>query len=141
MNENYLDDIQNVGITKLLGYLPLCTIIEEGVTVEQMIDEAESRGMKIFLFAQENCKVFSGALYVADIESLNIFLNQPKQRNILKRNKWPTDATAYVNMIASHFAHTPKLFELVALTFQDKRAEFQSRNAMHEVKAIQKILA
>lgn len=69
----YLDDIRLVCITKMLGYIPLATIISESVPVQQMMDEANSRGMKTFLFSQEDNNVFSGALYVADITSLIFF--------------------------------------------------------------------
>lgn len=118
----YLDDIRLLGITKMLGYLPLATILSESVSVQQMMLEADSRDMKTFLFSQEDSNVFSGALYVADITSLNIFLNLPKQKNILKRNNWPLEANAFVNMVSSKFAHSEKLFELVAFTFSNSES-------------------
>lgn len=131
-NYCYLDDIRLVGIEKILGYLPIETILNEGCTVEKMIADSHERGMKTFLFPQSEHACAS--LWSADITSLNIFLNLPQQKNILRRNKWPTEANAYIQMVHSQFAHTKKLFELVALTFKDRREQFQHRNAMNEVR-------
>jgi len=134
-----LDDIRNVGITKLIGYLPLQTIRDNQTNEHQLIAEVEERGLTTFLLSEDECHVGSGALYVADLLALQKFLNDSRQKSILKLHNWPSDASMFVHAVSTRRAPPGGLFDLVALTFCDKRPEYQYRNAMAEVSQVSNI--
>jgi hypothetical protein len=130
-----LDDILNVGLTKLLGYLPLDTIRLNNASEQQLKADAEERGLATFLFTEMECNVGSGALYVADLTLLQKFLSDSRQKSVLISNNWPTDATEFVHAVRTRLAPRGELYELVALVFNDKRPEYQYRSAIDEARS------
>ena len=130
-----LKDLLDVGSTKLLGYLPLETISGCGTTADAITAEVEAKGMTTFLFAKGKCNTASGALYVADLKRLQSFLHLPRQSVILQKTKWPTDAAEFIRKVATAIAEDKDLYAVIALAFNDRRPEFQQRNAIAEVEA------
>ena len=127
-NSTYLDDLRLVGTTKLMGYLPLGTITDLcHANPQALITEAAVRGLSARMFTTGQCDIASGALYIFDAKQLDEFLSAPRNVKVLHRNKWPTEAHAFVHKVATEFAQTPELYDLVALCFNDPRAEYLDR--------------
>ncbi len=113
-----LNDLRKVGPSKPLGYLPISTITELcGVTVEDMIQEAEQKGLSTRIIYGN---VYSGALYVWDETALNSHL--AKHSNILGEAGWPMETVPFIEMTDRVTApsKTP-LFDLIADAYGDSR--------------------
>ena len=124
--QNFLNDIKLVGDKKLLGYLPLRTITEIcHENPHTLQKEAELKGLKTLLLQPESCDVSSGALYVYDPLKLQIFILLPPNKAILERNGWPTDVDSFVKNVINVLADDKMLYDLVALSFSDKRPDYQ----------------
>jgi hypothetical protein len=124
----YLDDLRLVGTTKLLGYLPLSTIVKLCQADPQaLIAQAAARGLSARIFAEGECDVASGALYVFAAAGLSEFLCVPENAQVLRQNQWPTEAHAYVHKVATEFAEREALYDLVALSFNDPRVQYLDR--------------
>ncbi len=114
----YLNDLLRVGPDKPLGYLPLNTIREEcKVNPLDVAKYLKRRGLEIKAWKQSFCKVWSGALFVYDRESLQKLLDQ--HSGILIEANWPSQADDFVVQVATTLAKSPALFDLVATAFAD----------------------
>ncbi|GEM_PF-5209942 len=134
---NSLDDLTLVGERKLLGYLPLSTIFENcRADPHDLLKAAEAKGLKALILGKEETYIPSGALFVYDPLKLQDYLLVQQNRDILERNGWPTDAADFVKSVAAFFvdparssfdlANRKTLCDLIALTFNDPRPEYQN---------------
>lgn len=115
-------DLLNVGAEKLVGYLPLSTIREDG---------GHKADLKIMQWAKEtglSCKKIkngqtdSGALYVWHNDFLAMFLK--KYSAVFENAEIPTTPEKYIDYI-EHFTvslnTSPNAYILIAKTFNDPR--------------------
>jgi hypothetical protein len=124
-----LPDLENVGQTKMLGYLPLSSI-EEFCTKEcdQLIAEAKAKNLAAVKFSRYQTTDYSGSLYIYDREKLQEFLNEPYNHAILKKSRWPTDADKFVVKVASVEARNPSpLYNLIAFAFGHTGEQYNNR--------------
>ncbi len=114
-----LDDLYFVGKNKPLGYLPLETILESGVTLEKIKSDLEAKGLNVFALTEEDCEVASGALYAYDAEALQNILNN--NVDVLIQNAVPKTALDFILWVAK-FEAAPgtELFSLIAEAFGKK---------------------
>lgn len=115
----YYDDLERVGKVKPLGYLPLDTIrVYNREDPEVVAKRAKESGLYAILFSEEESRVRSGALYIADIASLNELLLA--NRTTLLEYGWPADPLNFIRRVTTESA--PKktvLFDLIADAFAD----------------------
>lgn len=123
-----LNDLRRVGPNKPLGFLAISRIYSEGSSIKEMRSEAASKGLKTKLFPIGIpiaglgrfgvSLTSSGAFFVYDEEALRHFLD--KNRNILEKNKWPTDPNKFINKVTSEdVPNKTELFDVVADAFAD----------------------
>lgn len=125
----YLDDLLLVGKSKLLGYLPLSTIIDLcGKDPLNLQEELNRNGLSTRLFTHEECGVGSGALYAWDNAKLSALLSLPGNEATLLEAEWPTDPAEFVDRVANDFAEgSGPLYDLIAIAFNDPRDEYRDR--------------
>jgi hypothetical protein len=113
-----LSDIQSVGFTKPVGYLPLSTIREDGGSVKVLSAEAKRKGFIVRLFRKNEVPIVSGALFVADPVTLTKLLE--KNKNTIKAFGWSSNPHTFLEEIATRQApRKTKLFDVVADAFAD----------------------
>lgn len=137
LSTEYLKDITDVGLNKLVGYLPQDTIERCGSSPKILQQEALNKGLTTFLYSDKECDIFSGALYVADIEKMQMFLSLPPQKEVLKKYKIKNNASSFLQLIIHTqvlSSEKSDLYDLIALVFQDKRPEYSHRDAFKEVR-------
>lgn len=109
---NELNDLFNVGLTKLIGYLPIETISNHGFSYLDVMIELKKRGIETRYFDEETCNIRSGALFAFNVNALSQFLHENIE--ILLRASWPTDAHGFIDYLVSHTAKPEtKLFRLI----------------------------
>jgi hypothetical protein len=125
---DYLDDLKLVGTAKLIGYLPLSTILDIcHADPHALRDEAINKGLTAHIYTERACSVGSGALYIFDAEKLRAFLSSPNNASVLSRHQWPTEPHAFVRKVVTETAEPRDLYDLIALTFNDRRPEYFDR--------------
>jgi hypothetical protein len=125
---DYLDDLNLVGTAKLIGYLPLSTILHNcHADPHALRGEAIRKGLIAHIYSENECSIGSGALYIFDPEKLRDFLALPKNAIVLSRYQWPSEPHAFVRKVVTEIAEPQALYDLVALTFNDQRAEYFDR--------------
>lgn len=119
--QDMLDDLYNVGKLKMLGYLPLRTLTDIcKKNVDELKQELNEKGLFVQIFRPDECNVFSGAMYVADLNQLQNFLSAHDQKKILDSENWPHDAILFINQVATVNAeHETDLDLLIAMTFNN----------------------
>lgn len=130
--EYYLENLYLVGKKKPLGYLPLETIIKTGKSLDILIEELKAQGLQILLLNEEECTVYSGALYVFDESALQNLLN--RNNKLLDDSGWPKIAKEFVLEVANKdvdFKINAELYDLIADAFADytnrNRTEFRAK--------------
>lgn len=120
-NRRYYDSLQRVGPEKPLGYLPLDTIrYYNQEDPEVLRQQAIDKGLYAKVFDEEESKIASGALYIADIHSLQSLLDSNK--TTLSTYGWPGKAEDFIEQVTKETAPAKtKLFDLIADAFADKR--------------------
>jgi hypothetical protein len=105
-----LDDLRNVGPNKPIGYLPISTIKNQGVDIDQLVSELGIKNLETV--------IVKDFLYVFHRESLTQLL--AVNQNILIENNWPVDVEGFIENITHIRAEsgTP-LFKLIAHAFAD----------------------
>ena len=116
---SYMDDLLRVGRDKPLGYLPLSTIELSGWTLERTLAWLKTTDLKHAVFAQDACRIGSGALYVWDERAVQrlLDLNLP----IVQANGWGEEAEEFVLDVVKDYAADPDLYALVGAMFADER--------------------
>ncbi len=130
-----IQDLTEVGKSKLVGYLPLHKI----ENVEAMESQLRQQRVMVKSFNHEECGITTGALYAYDDESLNRFLHRPENKVVLERYNIPCTTTDFIQHIVTHRvqqSEKPDLFDLIALTFNDPGKEYDDRRPdLAELKA------
>lgn len=83
--EMYMLDLLNVGKTKMIGYLPLMTIENQGYALKDLFQYARENNIEYYCFKDGEIPIFSGALYFADIEKIEKFINFPEFNEIFEK--------------------------------------------------------
>lgn len=118
--DEMLDHLRLVGKEKLLGYLPLSTLIEKCATDPNRLKmELDEAGLKTFFNHAGN-----DFLYAFDEAKLQAYLDQSEQQRILYAQNWPTSAEGFARHVAEVTAKDKDLYDLIALTFNDKRPDY-----------------
>lgn len=119
--KNMLDDLYNVGKSKMLGYLPLRTLTDIcKKNIDELKQELTEKGLFVQIFLPEECNIFSGAMYVADLNQLQRFLSTHNQKNILDSEDWPDNPKLFINYVARVNAeYETELYFLIAMTFNN----------------------
>jgi len=117
-------DLFDIGPQKPMGYLPILTIEECGHDPNLVcINLVKERKLYAKFFTQEECGVWTGALYAADITALEKLLQ--KNVSILERTGWPTKGEDFVANVArvsvSDDHETGDLYGLIGRAFGDPR--------------------
>jgi len=116
--DEVLRNLRDVGLKKLVGYLPLYAILHCLLTIEDVRDEATQRGMASSRFGPDQCRIHTGAFYVYDRASLRRLLLEYSE--IFRAKGWSTDPDAFVRVIARKWLkpHDP-LMPLILKAFGD----------------------
>lgn len=119
--QDMLDDLYNVGKSKMLGYLPLRTLTDIcKKNVDELKQELNEKGLFVQIFRPDECNVFSGAMYVADLNQLQNFLSAHDQKKILDSENWPHDPNLFIKQVATVNAeYETDLDLLIAMTFNN----------------------
>ena len=113
-----IEDIENVGPNKAIGYLPYFFIESTGIPLETLIDNAREKGLVAKFYKPEECSVYSGALYVYDREALQILLNNNTET--LEHSGWPKEAQDFFEYhVTNHAEGKTPLFDLIADCYAD----------------------
>lgn len=137
--ENIMDDLLMVGKKKLVGYLPLGRIEEAGISVSDLEQFAKENNLAFAHLSQNECSVWNGAVYMADLNKLQIFLDQPENDSaFFEYGKRLSAEELFEKIGNSTFqkALSPKMYDLIAYTFHDMRAEYKWKDAIKEVNDI-----
>lgn len=122
-DEQALSHLRRVGADKPLGYLPRERIEAcQSVTEEELIAEAEARGLAWRRFEEEQCHFASGALFIWDRQALADLLSA--NIAILAASGWSKDPDVFVQAVATVIVFEPAnpgLFELIGTAFADTR--------------------
>lgn len=103
MEDNYWDDLAQVGPQKPLGYLPRSTITDLcGETIAGAIAWAKQTGLRWANFDADECDINSGAIYVWHEAALASLLRA--HAGLLAECGWPTDPASFVATVANNFA-------------------------------------
>jgi hypothetical protein len=122
---NPLADIEQVGPTKPLGYLPRKTIIAVcGREIDEVKRWAELHNLRYLDLLPEECDISSGALFVWDDHSLSNLLTA--NAAMLYEVGWPTTTEAFVATVARRYGSDARLYELIGRAFGDFRFPFNS---------------
>jgi hypothetical protein len=120
--EDSLTDLTSVGDIKLMGYLPLETIKSRDGSVKALEEALINKGLRTFVMSEDNCPVLSGALQE--------YLNWPEHQAILQDHNWPQNAEDFARATLLYTAPQGKLYDLIALSYFDKRPEYRDYCAM-----------
>lgn len=124
--EQIMEDLYGVGKTKMLGYLPLRTVTDLcGQNLDKVTETLVSRDLFVCTFNDKECDIFSGAIYVADLNQLQDFLTTNK--GILSNAQWSSDAKIFIRQVANETATDPEVYDLIAMTFNDPRLTAEQR--------------
>lgn len=122
-DEEALSDLRGVGAGKPLGYLPRQRIEAcQGVSTEELVAEAQARGLAWRQFEEEQCHIGSGALYIWDRQALAALLSA--NITILAASGWSKDPDIFVEAVATipvPEPANPALYELIGTAFADAR--------------------
>lgn len=116
----YFEDLLDVGVRKMVGYLPLSTMIEYGgkSSISKVIEWAESLNFHTKIITKGHTN--SGALYVWEESNLSQYLVANKI--YFSEAKVPTTPLEYIQHIEKYFVDDKlKAYELVGRTFADER--------------------
>jgi hypothetical protein len=105
-----------------MGYLPLQTIRLRGKDPSRLAAELEAGALQTGFYSQEQCRVYGGALYAWDRDSLGILLESG--RLVLSAVGWTRDADEFVERVATQAissAESPDLYALIGKAFSDPR--------------------
>lgn len=109
---NELDDSFDVGLTKLIGYLPIETISNHGFSYLDVMIELKKSGIETKYFDEEICSIRSGALFAFNANALSRILHENQE--FLTQASWPTDAHGFIDYLVGHTAKPEtKLFRLI----------------------------
>lgn len=119
--KDMLDDLYNVGKSKMLGYLPLRTLTDIcEKNIDELKQELNEKGLFVNIFLPDECNIFSGAMYVADLNQLQNFLSVYEQKKILDSEDWPHDVKSFIKQVATVNAeYETDLYLLIAMTFNN----------------------
>jgi hypothetical protein len=121
--KRFMSSLYNVGITKVVGYLPIGNIpIYGNDTVENVIQWVKNNNLEYKIFTEEEAKTSTGALYIYDYNMLNQILLSNK--DVLYDAGVPLDPHDYINYIASNIVYQhlyPLAYEIIGKTFNDER--------------------
>lgn len=134
-----MDDLLMVGIKKLVGYLPIGTIEDSGVKVSDLELFAKERDLAFLKLSQDECSVWNGAVYMADLKKLQIFLDQPENDGAFLEYGARLSADELFEMIGTSSierASFPKMYDLIAYVFHDQRGEYRWKDAIKQVNDI-----
>ena len=112
-----LDNLLKVGPNKPVGYLPLSTLENMKINVQELQHELEDRGITTIILNPDESNVGSGALYAYDKESLRQLLQ--KNELILKKSNWPTDPDSFILYLKNNAWAKTNLFNVIADAFGD----------------------
>lgn len=117
--KSFYDDIERVGVDKPLAYLPIDTIRNiNGQDPLEVMKQAKKNGYYAKIFSEKKSGIHSGALFVADLNSLRKLLE--KNVDLLKIYRWPTDPVDFIKVILKEVAPEKcQLFDLVADAYGD----------------------
>jgi len=121
-----MEDILSVGPDKPLGYLPLRTVLDCGVTLSSAIDQARAAGnVALHLIRPEEWGDPMGSVYVYHFSALQALLDNRKEVPV--EAGWPCEADPFVRRVAvdSVEPSTP-LYDLIADAFSDADNPFRS---------------
>jgi hypothetical protein len=122
---NPMANIEQVGPTKPLGYLPRKTITAVcGREIDEVRRWVELHNLRYLDLLPEECNISSGALYVWDDDSLSSLLIG--NATMLSEVGWPITTEAFVVMVATRFGSDARLYELIGRAFDDFRFPFNS---------------
>lgn len=142
---SYILDLTNVGKTKMIGYLPLITIENEGYAVRDLLQYARDSKLESFYFKEGEVPIFSGALYFADIQKIEKFINFPEFDEIFEDGyldiglKIERSPYAVLEIVFNEHVcenNYQLFYDLIALMFNDPLSKYQKRNAIKEVEAL-----
>lgn len=125
-DENVMDDLYLVGQEKSIGYLPLITLKEEGISIDALFQFAKEHHLKAILLHPKETSIESGAIYLYHEEMLFHLLNA-FQKDFLEAGVPIDTCESYVRFIAkNHISkdNYPNTYIAIGKTFNDHR--FQS---------------
>ena len=128
--EDSLTDLTSVGDIKLIGYLPLETIKSRDGSLKALEEALISKGLRTFIMSEDNCPVLSGALCAFNKVALQEYLNWPEHQAILQDHNWSQNAEDFARATLLYTAPQGKLYDLIALSYFDKRPEYRDYCAM-----------
>lgn len=116
--ERTLNDLRNVGINKALGYLAKDIINACGIDPEEIKKELKERGICVVELNGRDTNIYSGAVYVYDLNMLKEILERNK--SILEEHNWPTEPESFIKNLKRQAPSNTKLFDIIADAFGDK---------------------
>lgn len=128
-------DLLDVGPRKPLGYLPLTTLRRHGYEPRAFRRAATVSGLTTRLFVRDSYVMLPpyrgrrrfplavqrehAHLYVWHEPALQAMLDA--HRDVLRDNRWPMKASAFVRKVSRVSADEPRLYRLIGRAFADKR--------------------
>lgn len=113
-------DLNEVGNTKALGYLPIDALIYvcRVTNLEELAKTYREKGLKA-KFMQRPGDTEIGNLYVWDETLLQRLLTENKE--LLNKENWPITPEAFVDTVNEITADTGPLYDLIARAYNDPR--------------------
>lgn len=113
------EDLDEVGKTKALGYLPVATLIYDcGVTdLQKLADSYQERGLRYKFMYYDDGNLFN--LTVWDESMLQELLSA--HHEILEKYDWPDTPEAFIDKAKETTAERGPLYDLIAWAYNDRR--------------------
>ena len=117
--DKLLSDLLLVGKSKMLGYLPINTLVNICKTpISQMIEYAKKHDLGYVLVSDES--IASGALYFYDKKLLPKFLIRHKNHFSKAHVPWD-NPVKFIRYIARYLVQEPIAYSLIGYAFNDDR--------------------
>ena len=115
-----LEDVRQVGQTKLVGYKLIKDLVGLAkIDPADLQKELEERGLKTLILTGDDCAMCGGALYAWDDAGLSAFLQQCAQT--VRAAGWPVDTEGFIRRLAVDW-HPEKtaMFDVISDAFNSK---------------------
>ncbi len=123
-------DLNKVGKTKALGYLPVSTLVYilRVTDLNELANSYQEKGLKTKFMYRKNGQLFN--LTVWDEQMLQQHLD--KNSDLIINEGWPSEADAFVKKANTTIAEKGPLYDIIARAYNDKR--YQDMIVTHETK-------
>jgi hypothetical protein len=89
-----MNDLLLVGLKKPIGYLPLDTLSDMNVDLQQLRNNLVAKGLIVLELGEHECDIGSGAFICYDEVALKSLISDHSQ--ILIKEMWPTDPYEFI---------------------------------------------